>query len=115
MNNKFIFLCPGAYTIRKRMVSKNKRLGLFCYHIVPVAFLYMLSHVYSICSLVEFVMLVVAFYAQYEIGYIYNDTETIKKEKNPSKRLDSMEMNFYNKYSTFLNFYMCFEWTFLDI
>ena len=27
------------------------------------------------CSLVEFVMLVVAFYAQYEIGYIYNDTE----------------------------------------
>ena len=92
MNNKFIFLCPGAYTIRKRMVSKNKRLGLFCYHIVPVAFLYMLSHVYSICSLVEFVLLLVAFYAQYEIGYIYNDTETIKKEKNPSKRLDSIEM-----------------------
>lgn len=97
MNNKFVFLCPGAYTIRKRMVSKNKRLGLFCYHIVPVAFLYMLSHVYSICSLVEFVLLLVAFYAQYEIGYIYNDTETIKKEKNPSKRLDSIEMYFYNK------------------
>ena len=98
MNTSFMFLCPGAYTLKKRMITNNKKMGLFCYHVIPISFLFFLYQTVSIISFFKLGLLIIAFYAQYEIGYIYNDAETIKKEKEPSKRLDSIEMSFYSRY-----------------
>lgn len=96
MNNGFLFTIPGAYTLLKRMVTNNKRLGLFCYHIIPVVYLYFSCHFFSIRAFIACLILIAAFYAQYEIGYIYNDTETIKLEDKPSKRLSEDETFYYS-------------------
>lgn len=98
MNKIVIFYVPGCYTLFKRMTTSNKRQGLFCYHIVPILYLYFLEHSWSIASLLSFCLLVIAFYSQYEIGYIYNDTETIKLENEPSKRLDESETLYYEEH-----------------
>ncbi|WP_144413129.1 hypothetical protein [Pragia fontium] len=39
-------------------------------------------------------------YCLYEAGYIQNDSETIKKEKNPTMRLSIEQLDFYSKYKT---------------
>lgn len=43
-------------------------------------------------------------YAAYEMGYIWNDAETIKNEKKPTLRLSRGELRFYeeSKYSVYL-------------
>lgn len=113
MNNRLLFCFPGAYTLLKRMVTYNKRLGLFCYHVIPMVYLYFSSHEFRFSSLFTCLLLVIAFYAQYEIGYIYNDTETIKLEDKPSKRLSEDEIAYYSKrkmqiYSFHIAFFVFF-------
>lgn len=110
MNKREVFLCPMAYTLRKRMVSNNKRFGLFCYHIVPITYLFFLCHEFDFFSLLSCFLLILAFYSQYEIGYIYNDAETVKREKEPSNRLDMDEIQYYenNKTRIYLLHFLCF-------
>lgn len=101
---------PGCYTLFKRMTTSNKRQGLLCYHIVPILYLYFLGHSWSIVSLLSCCLFVIAFYSQYEIGYIYNDTETIKLEYSPSDRLDEGEIQYYEGHKTgiYLNHILSF-------
>ncbi len=81
----------------KRMTSIVKKIGLICYHIIPAAFLFFVIGEISIGSIFDFLFLMIAFYALYEIGYIYNDTETVKTENNPTLRLSDDEIAYYNK------------------
>ena len=99
--NSFWFYVPGAYTLKIRMKSWNKRLGLFCYHIVPT---YFLSSVIADFPIWAYLVAIVAFYTLYEIGYIYNDAETIKKEVNPSLRLTDADLQYYerNKWAVYV-------------
>ena len=99
--NSFCFYVPGAYTLKIRMKSWNKRLGLFCYHIVPT---YFLSCFIAGFPLWAYLVTIVAFYTLYEIGYIYNDAETIKKEVSPSLRLTDAELQYYerNKWTVYV-------------
>lgn len=92
---KFFYI-PGLYTVDKRMTTGNKKAGLFCYHIIPTLFLYMVSSNCNTSSIIDYILLLVMFYTLYETGYIYNDTETVKREKEPSLRLDTSEMGYYN-------------------
>ena len=110
MDKKIIFYMPGCYTLFKRMTTSNKRQGLLCYHIVPILYLYFLGHSWSIVSLLSCCLFVIAFYSQYEIGYIYNDTETIKLEYSPSERLDEGEIQYYEGHKTgiYLNHILSF-------
>ena len=45
-----------------------------------------------------FVLSFISFVNLYETGYIYNETETIKKEKDPTKRLTNEQLAFYERH-----------------
>jgi hypothetical protein len=47
---------------------------------------------------------VVITYNYYDVGYIYNDTETIKKEKSPTIRLDPACLEHYRQYKVLVYF-----------
>lgn len=49
-------------------------------------------------SVFSCVMTITAIYFLYEIGYIYNDAETIKTEKEPTLRLRADELEYYKKH-----------------
>jgi len=50
-------------------------------------------HQYNLINLVVAFIMV---YDLYEIGYIENDCETIKYEKNPTMRVSQLELDYYN-------------------
>ena len=81
-----------------------------CYHVIPIIYLYFLYHTFNIWTVGCSFLLVYAFYSQYEIGYIYNDTETIKTENEPSKRLDTDEISYYEsrKIQIYCIHFVCF-------
>jgi hypothetical protein len=49
-----------------------------------------------LCALLYFILI----FTFYEIGYIENDTETVKKEKDPTLRLSAASLEYYEKHKT---------------
>ncbi len=90
------YYIPGAYVMKIRMTTLFKKIGLVCYHIIPACFLFFYFEQLSVFGVFKFAMLLVAFYALYEIGYIYNDTETIKRETTPTLRLSNYQLSYYS-------------------
>ena len=52
-------------------------------------------HDSTISNILAYLALLFAFYTLYEIGYIYNDTETTKKEAAPTLRLSNTDIDYY--------------------
>ncbi len=91
MNFNFFFV-PFFYFIKTRAKSDIKVISWVLIYIFPIfIFDFIYNHQLSFKSI-----LISAFiYTLYEIGYIYNDTETIKKEKKPTIRLREESFSFY--------------------
>ena len=96
------YYMPGAYVAKIRMTTLFKKFGLICYHIIPACFLFFYFTPLSVFGVCKFVTLLVAFYALYEIGYIYNDTETIKKETTPTLRLSYDNLSYYSSHKPYI-------------
>lgn len=100
------FYVPIAYSIRTRFNTWPKAIGWFFTYLFPVGLLFfILPMEYDILTKIAlFVIAVLAVYTVYEIGYIENDTETIKSEKNPSLRLGEEDFVYYemNKIKIYL-------------
>lgn len=77
------------------MSSTSKKAGLICYHFIPAAFLFFSIEDISFQNLILFSLLLMGFYSLYEIGYIYNDTETTKREIEPTLRLAHEDSTYY--------------------
>jgi len=99
MKSKFFFFIPFTYFIRTRIASFLKFISWIIIYCIPTFFiLYNFSLLKIGETLLIYIIQACIIYTFYEIGYIQNDCETIKKEKNPTLRLSLDEINFYNDY-----------------
>lgn len=91
--NYLIFYIPGFYAKHTRFPQKKYFFRFIFTYIVPIS-------IYLAFREISIIRLIIAFlltYDLYEIGYIENDCETIKKEMNPTMRVSSEELVFYEK------------------
>lgn len=96
--NNFFFFFPFCYFIKTRISGLNKFLSWILIYFIPLLIIINYNHTGSGFDYLEFIMITSLIYCTYEIGYIYNDTETIKKETKPTLRLSISNLNFYYKY-----------------
>ena len=100
MKQSFLFFyVPFLYTIKSRLTNYKKIISWIIIYIVPVTFSYLflsntVLNVYN--TSLAFVGIILV-YQLYEIGYIYNDTETIKNETDPTLRLSKESLCYYEK------------------
>jgi len=94
------FYVPFYYTIITRLHRFSKIVSWFIIYVIP-QFLFM----FYFFGVIDFVQTffkialgVTLIYTLYEIGYIYNDTETIKNESNPTLRLNSIQFKYYGEH-----------------
>ena len=100
-----MFYVPVLYAIRTRFLKRTK-LGIFFWlaeYLFPVLLSFLLANIEPI-SISQMLLSVVCVYCFYEIGYIQNDCETIKKEENPTLRLSEDELKIYerNKWNIYM-------------
>lgn len=96
--NLFFFL-PFFYFFKTRLKElKNKISWLFIYIIPILLMIFVNVNVnVNVTLVISIFLYILSVYAVYEMGYIWNDAETIKREDNPTLRLSKDELNFYNK------------------
>lgn len=96
-----MFFIPMVYSFKTRYKGKVGFFAWLVKYFIPV----LLTCVgLKGVSVYHFFIGMLYLYSFYEIGYIYNDCETIKKEKNPTLRISEKEEAFYehNKYPIFM-------------
>lgn len=97
-----MFFFPFLLSIRTRYNSLSKVIVYFITYIIPLFLLSFLQNYPDSISdsnfYIVFFLTLVSYVNLYEIGYIYNEGETIKNEVDPTKRLSDRELFFYEKY-----------------
>lgn len=92
------FFVPILYSIETRY-DRNRIKGILLYlaiYLIPqIVLMHCFAHDVDKLILAIAIILVNDLY---EIGYIQNDAETIKKEKKPTMRLLTQELRFYERY-----------------
>ena len=88
-----IFL-PFYYLFYSRLKSNISRIAWIFTYIISIFIVSYLSNIEFIFTF----LLIFSIYFTYEIGYIYNDCEVIKKEINPTLRLNKEDFQYYEKY-----------------
>lgn len=101
-----MFFIPFVFTKRTHYNSANKIAVYFITYLIP---LFMISFLQgypqsfsSVSFYLSFFIALVSYVNLYEVGYIYNECETIKKEKNPTKRLADSQLEFYEKHKAII-------------
>lgn len=94
-----LFFIPMLYSFKTRYKGKVGISAWGVKYLLPVFFISFGLHGFS---LIRFVLGLLFLYGLYEIGYIQNDCETIKKEENPTMRISSYELNFYEKHKVLI-------------
>ena len=103
MEGKFdkilIFVVPIWYTLKTRFIKRSSKGFLFwaSEYLFPVVLTMLCMDLREINALYAF-LAVLSVYCFYELGYIQNDCETIKKESNPTLRLEKDELAVYEKF-----------------
>jgi hypothetical protein len=96
------FYIPFIYTLETRFESRTKRIAWCFTYFIPVALTFFLiyyniyQHI-SVESIAVFLLGILTIYNTYEIGYIENDTELVKHEKNPTMRLNNSDLSYYEE------------------
>ncbi|ATB14029.1 hypothetical protein FCY82_05560 [Escherichia coli] len=90
----FMFYLPFVYYYKTRLRYLHKLLSWMLIYLFPLFFSCYLSSNYSI-SILSFCLFIILVQSLYEVGYIQNDCETIKKEDSPTLRLTSVEFQYY--------------------
>ncbi|AHG74140.1 hypothetical protein X781_19950 [Mannheimia sp. USDA-ARS-USMARC-1261] len=93
------FYIPFYYLFRTRLVGKSAKFAWIFTYIIPtyVVYFYMMN-----AGFMLYFLLLLATFSAYELGYIYNDAELVKKENNPTLRLSQQEHVFYEKNKKFI-------------
>lgn len=112
----FLFFLPFLYTYKTRLNSGVSLLSwIAIYPTLLFIFCFLWAPDLSVSEIMIFFISLVIIYNLYEIGYIYNDTETIKIEEKPTLRLSSIYLKLYylNKrciyvFRLFLSLFLCY-------
>ena len=94
-----LFFIPMSYSFKTRYKGKVGISAWGVKYLFPVFFISLGLQGFS---LIRFALGLLFLYGLYEIGYIQNDCETIKKEENPTIRISSSELNFYEKHKVLI-------------
>lgn len=89
----FFLFVPFFYTFHTRLKTNFSKVAWFFTYVIPVlicCYCFNLDLFFSI-------LLIFSIYSSYEIGYIYNDCEVVKREINPTLRLSASERKFYEE------------------
>lgn len=89
---------PFAYVTTARLGTLAKSLSLVLLYVMPTLYFALLSANFSLDILPTYLIGLVMIYTLYEMGYIQNDTEAIKREIKPSLRLWDRNFDFYNRH-----------------
>lgn len=89
------FYIPLAYIKKIRTPQISKFISWLFIFIFPTWYYSIIINHTTIESLVYLSLAIISIY---EYGYIYNDTISIKKEKNATKRLDQSELKYHRKH-----------------
>lgn len=90
------YYLPYFYTYRAKLKERGRLLSYFLIFILPPAyFALILPDSINLLNILSIVLGLFITQNLYEVGYIQNDTETIKKEKNPTFRLNSKDLDYY--------------------
>ena len=100
ISQNLVFYIPWCYTIHTRHPHRKDIVRFLLKYFVPI-FLFLIWRDFSWFRLALGFLLT---YDLYEIGYIENDCETIKKEQNPTMRVSSEELAYYEKNKTLIYF-----------
>ena len=98
--NCLFFYFPIFFLYHTRQKSFKKFLSWGMVHLIPVCVLAMMQSSFSITSMFISLLGVAMIYNFYEIGYIQNDAETIKNESDPTLRLNTIELSYYEIHKT---------------
>ncbi|KJE26176.1 putative membrane protein [Geobacillus kaustophilus] len=89
------FYIPLYYMFYSRFKTKLNKISWFILIFFPtLSMTIYFSEVKSLYTYVSFLLATLAFFCVYEIGYIVNDTITIKKEKKPNMRITMSEVEY---------------------
>lgn len=88
------FYTPFIYYYKTRLVDKNSLISWMLIYLLPI-FIAASFVSQSNNLLIQYILTIILTHNLYEIGYIQNDTETVKKELNPTLRLSASELNYY--------------------
>lgn len=107
MKNKLQFYLPFLYLYKSRLGSLTKFVSWIIIYLIPVlTLLFFQTKTFlstsQILSLGLWSIFIV--YTFYEIGYIQNDTETIKSEASPTLRLSKEQFEYYYAHRTIIYF-----------
>lgn len=94
-----MFFVPLLYALETRFLKRSKY-GVVVWateYLIPILISFYLIHM-GFCGWINWLIDILAVYNLYEIGYIQNDCETIKKEISPTLRVSSEELWFYEKW-----------------
>lgn len=94
-----MFYIPFLYAIESRFLRRSK-LGVLVWgteYLIPVLLAMYLANQEAFFT-IQTLLSLVGVYNFYEIGYIQNDCETIKKEKHPTLRISPFGLACYEKY-----------------
>lgn len=93
------FYVPFYYTIVSRLNGFSKLFSWIIIYLLP-QFMFVLffrgvpDYFYALFSIMLGILLI---YTLYEVGYIYNDAETIKNEIHPTLRLSPSQLSYYHE------------------
>ena len=113
MSNLFILL-PIHYSYKTRFKTLPHFISWIIIYAMPVVYLGLLTLGYSFVNYLISVVAILLIYSLYEIGYIQNDAETIKKENSPTTRLTNKELSFYESNKVFIYLFRLFISFFLS-
>lgn len=94
-----MFFVPLLYALETRFLKRSK-LGVIVWateFLLPTIIALWLFK-YSFEEWCYWIISILSVYNLYEIGYIQNDCETIKREQNPTLRVSTKELLFYEKW-----------------
>ena len=101
-----MFFIPFVFTKNTHYNSANKIAVYFITYFIPLFIISFLQcypkNLTSVSFYSSFFLALVSYVNLYEVGYIYNECETIKKEKNPTKRLADSQLEFYEKHKVII-------------
>lgn len=93
-----MFFIPLLYAIETRFLKRSK-LGVIVWlseFLIPVTLAIIIIQKQNI-QFLHTILAIISVYNLYEIGYIQNDCEVIKHEDNPTLRLSTPELKFYER------------------
>ncbi len=116
---KLFFFVPFLYFFKTRLKKLSSKLSWVLIYIIPILLIIFSTIAINVYVLLSISIYIISVYTVYEIGYIWNDAETIKKEDKPTLRLSKEELSFYEKnkkliYSTRLSLAFVFSFYFIN-